>query len=197
MLIYNSKAVPVKGRLFSILSESRYIEGCKKHDRLSQEKLYRQFYPALFALCRTFFEDNHEVLTALNNGMLKVFRNIEQYNAEKGTFFNWVYTVVRNAALTEVRNKKSGVSEVFTGQLPDTASFNPFEEKEWSSIYELLHKLPPTTRAVCVLYYLEGYSVKEIVESLEMKDGTVKWHLNEGRTRLRNLFSKNFNNSEV
>lgn len=158
--------------------------------------MYRQFYPALFALCRTFFEDNHEILTALNNGMLKVFQNIEQYDAGKGNFFNWVYTVVRNAALTQVRNKKTGTADVYTGELPDTASFNPFEEKEWETIYEMVRYLPVTTRAVCVLYYREGYSIKEIGDSLEMKTGTVKWHLNEGRTRLKNKFKSNFHKSE-
>jgi RNA polymerase sigma factor (sigma-70 family) len=178
------------------LNESQYIEGCKKYDRLSQEKLYRQFYPALFALCRTFFDDNHEILTALNDGMLKVFKNIEQYNPGKGSFFNWVYTVVRNAALTEVRNKKTGPSLVYADLLPGIASFNPFAEKEWDDIYVLLDKLPVTTRAVCILYYNEGFSTKEITSSLEMKEGTVKWHLNDGRNRLKKIFIPNFNKSE-
>lgn len=178
------------------MNELYYIEGCQKHDRLSQEKLYRQFYPALFALCRTFFDDNHEIITALNNGMLKVFKNIEQYDAVKGTFFNWVYTVVRNAALTEVRNKKTNASLVYSGSLPGNDSFNPFEEKDSDTLYEMLYKLPATTRAVCVLYYKEGFSIKEIAASLEMKEGTVKWHLNEGRTRLKNMFSPIFQKSE-
>jgi RNA polymerase sigma factor (sigma-70 family) len=178
------------------LNERHYIEGCKQHDRISQEKLYRQFYPALFALCKTFFDDNQEIVTAINNGMLKVFKNIEQYDEEKGTFFNWVYTVVRNAALTEIRNKKISVSLAYIGTIPDTASFNPFEEKEWERVYEMLHRLPVTTRAVCNLYYNEGFSIKEIAASLEMKEGTVKWHLNEGRTRLKNIFTPNFSKSE-
>jgi RNA polymerase sigma factor (sigma-70 family) len=178
------------------LNEIDQIEGCKKYDRASQEKLYRQFYPALFALCRTFFDDNHEILTALNNGMLKVFRNIDQYDAKKGAFFNWVYTVVRHAALTEVRNKHTGPSQVYEELLPGTASFNPFAKKEWDELYSLLTKLPMTTRAVCILYYQEGYSIKEIAAALDMKEGTVKWHLNEGRGRLKKIFVPNFNKSE-
>lgn len=121
--------------------------------------------------------------------MLRVFKNIEQYDAGKGAFFNWVYTVVRNAALTQVRNNGNNPSLVFTGEVPVTASFNPFEEKEWDTVYNMLHKLPATTRAVCILYYMDGYPIKEIAGELEMKEGTVKWHLNEGRTRLKNIFT--------
>ena len=178
------------------MNERQYIEGCKRQDRLSQEKLYRQFYPALFALCKTFFDDNHDILTALNNGMLKAFKNIEQYDAGKGNFFNWIYTVMRNAALTEVRNKKTEATILYTEVLPDAAFFNPFEEKEWDTVYEMLHRLPATTRAVCVLVYIEGFSIKEAADAMEMKAGTVKWHLSEGRKRLKNTFTSNLCKSE-
>lgn len=164
------------------------IEGCKKHDRLSQEKLYRQFYPALFALCRTFFKDEQDIITVLNNGMLRVFKSIEQFNPEKGTLFNWTYTIIRNSAITELRKIKDESSNlVYTETLPDTFSENPFEEKDWEYIYLLLEKLPAMTRAVCSLYYLEGFLIKEIASQLELKEGTVKWHLNESRNRLKHL----------
>ena len=159
--------------------------------------MYRQFYPALFALCKTFFEDKHDVLTALNNGMLRVYKNIEQFDSNKGSFFNWVYTIVRNAALTRVRDKKTETSlELLTDNLLDKALYNPFLEKEWEDIYLQLAKLPPTTRAICSLYYMEGFLIKEIAASLDMKEGTVKWHLNESRKRLKIIAQPNINNSE-
>ena len=159
--------------------------------------MYRQFYPALFALCKTFFEDKHDVLTALNNGMLRVYKNIEQFDSNKGSFFNWVYTIVRNAALTRVRDKKTETSlELLTDNLLDKALYNPFLEKEWEAIYLLLARLPPTTRAICSLYYMEGFLIKEIAASLDMKEGTVKWHLNESRKRLKIIAQPNINNSE-
>ncbi len=165
------------------------IEGCKKHNRLSQEKLYRQFYPALFALCKTFFKDEQDIISVLNNGMLRVFKNIEQFDPEKGTLFNWIYTIIRNAALTELRKiKDESEKMVYTDTLPDLISYNPFKEKEWDDIFELLERLPATTRAVCTLFYIEEFSIKEIVDLLDMKEGTVKWHLNESRNRLRHIF---------
>lgn len=161
------------------------IEGCKKKDLLCQENLYHQFYPALYALCKNFFEDKHEALTALNNGMLRVFNNIHQYDAGKGSFFNWVYTIVRNCALTQLRDSKTGPSLTYTDYFPETAPDNPFREQD--GLYEILGNLPRTTRAICSLYYFEGFSIREISASLSMKDGTVKWHLNESRRRLKIL----------
>jgi RNA polymerase sigma factor (sigma-70 family) len=168
----------------------KLIEGCKKNDPQSQEKLYKQFYPAMFALCKCFFSDNHDILTAVNNGMLKVFRNIHQYDPSKGDFFNWAYTTVRNAALTLIRDKKNKLTFELTENNGDAVVNNPFKQLEWKDVYYYLDQLPANTRYVCSLYYLEGFSIKEITGLIDMKEGTVKWHLNECRTKLKVIFEQ-------
>ncbi len=167
------------------------LEGCRKNDRTSQERLYKRLYPALYNLCKKFFRDDHDILTALNSGMLKVFSNISSYDETKGTFFNWAYTIVRNTALSQL---KAGRDEPVFEELDDhhTASLyeQAFAGSGWEERFAYLDVLPPVTRAVCSLFYLEDFPVKDIAETLSIKEGTVKWHLNECRTRLRKLFNK-------
>lgn len=167
------------------------IEGCKRNDRVSQEKLYRQFYPGLFALCKKFFHDNHDALTSLNNGMLNVFKHIGTYDPLKGDLFNWAYTIVRNAAITHLNSMKivQQTTEI-TDRMEQTLSSSPFKELEWNDLFFYLDKLPPATRAVCSLHYIEGFAIREISEQLNLSEGTIKWHLSESRSRLKTLFSK-------
>ncbi|MCE7061529.1 RNA polymerase sigma factor [Dyadobacter sp. CY343] len=168
------------------------LAGCRRRDRKSQEKLYRQFYPVLFALCRNFFEEKHDILTAINNGMLRVFQNIDQYEPAKGEFFNWTYTTVRNAALTLLRDRKTQRFEY--EEIADYMGFesgeNLFEQLAAGDIHIYLLQLPVATRRICGLFYLDGFSVKEIAEALRISEGTVKWHLSESRVRLRTIFEK-------
>jgi RNA polymerase sigma-70 factor (ECF subfamily) len=164
------------------------IHGCRQQDRKCQEALYRQYYAALFALCKSFFSDEHDIVTALNNGMLKVFQNIDQYDMTKGKFFNWVYTTVRYAALTMIRDRKPNLTYELNENMQEASAGNPFAKLEWADIYFYLDQLPSNTRIVCTLYYIEGFSIKEIAASINMKSGTVKWHLNECRTRLKTIF---------
>ena len=168
------------------------LAGCRRRDRQSQEKLYRRFYPVLFALCRNFFEEKHDALTALNNGMLKVFQHIDQYDPEKGEFFNWMYTTVRNAALTLLRDRKTQHFEYEEiDDYPEIESpENPFDALDAGDMQTCLMQLPVATRRICGLYYLDGFSVKEISEALGISSGTVKWHLSESRSRLRSIFEK-------
>jgi len=143
------------------------------------------FYPALFLLCKKFFADDHEALEALNDGMLKVYKNIGSYSSEKGEFFNWAYTVVRNTALDKLKINRQPQRAELQDNITGTGNDNPMKGLEWKDIYKLLDALTPATRAVCSLFYLEGFSIKEISERLTISAGTVKWHLNETRHRLK------------
>lgn len=154
--------------------------------------MYHQFYPGLFALCRTFFKDSQDVVTALNNGMLNVFKNMGQYDAAKGDLFNWTYTIVRNAAINHFNTLKAvQPSQEITAKIEEATSYSPFNELDWEEIYINLDKLPPATRIVCTLFYIDGFSIKEISEKLNLSEGTVKWHLNESRNKLKLLLTPN------
>lgn len=173
------------------------LEGCKQYNRLSQEKLYKQLYPEMFILCCKFFDDEHDILTALNNGMLNVFNNIEKYNINKGSLEGWAYSIVRNAAISLIRSKATKpTTEELSPHLKVETSVNPFKEENIENILDSLKTLTITTRAVFSLFYIEGYLIKEIAVDLEMKEGTVKWHLNEGRNKLKNIFN-NTNKNEL
>ncbi len=171
------------------------LKGCIKYDRLSQEKLYRQFYPALFVLCNKFFDDEQDIITALNNGMMKVFNNIEKFDNQKGDLSGWIYVVVRNAAISHVREKnKQMVTQEISAELQIESSQNPFKDASSETVIRFLNTLSVTTRAVFNLFYIEGFLIKEIAVNLDMKEGTVKWHLNEGRNKLKTTFNNNVNN---
>lgn len=166
------------------------LEGCKRKDRRCQEKLYRQFYPALFALCRRYLRDPHECVTALNNGMLNVFNHIDQFDPTRGILFNWIYTIVRNAALASARKINAFSYQELDEQSMDDLQINPFRQLEWKDIFFYLDKLPEATRLVCSMFYLDGCSIRDISQTTGMKQGTVKWQLNECRRRLKNIFDE-------
>jgi RNA polymerase sigma factor (sigma-70 family) len=175
--------------------EKEVIEGCIRNDRRSQEKLYKQFFPALFCLGKRFFQHDHEAIEAVNDGMLKVYKNVGSYRADKGVFFNWVYTIVRNTALDKLKLSVPipRRSEALSDIAEPGAGDNPLRSLESKDVYKLLDHLPAATRAVCSLFYLEGYSIKDIVEQLQISPGTVKWHLSESRKKLKEVFEKHFN----
>lgn len=124
--------------------------------------------------------------------MLRVFTHIDQYQPEKGKFFNWVYTTVRNAAITHLRSITSTKND-YAGieNFPDLeSSHNPLDELLANDVLVYLGELPIATRRVCSLHYLEGFSIREIAGLLGISEGTIKWHLSESRKKLKAIHSK-------
>lgn len=171
------------------------LQGCRNKNISSQEKLYKLFYPALYNLCKLFFDDNHEALTALNNGMLKVYNNIEKYNEQQGTLFNWMYTIIRNESLTYLTSQKKMYANVnFVDEQSEETKWqgNEFEKLDIKDVSYCLMQLPQATRNVCRLNYLDGFSINEISKILCISTGTIKWHLSEARKKLKPILEKHY-----
>lgn len=86
-----------------------------------------------------------------------------------------------------MRDKKGKLTFELSEDINDSQVQNPFKQLEWKDIYFYLDKLPERTRVVCTLFYIEGFSIQEISAGLNMKLGTVKWHLSECRTKLKDI----------
>lgn len=61
-----------------------------------------------------------------------------------------------------------------------------------SDLYEALRMMKKEFRLIIVLYYLEGYPIKEIANILGIPAGTVKSRLSRGRGILRSIMEARF-----
>lgn len=61
----------------------------------------------------------------------------------------------------------------------------------YEALYAALGELPGHERGAIVLYYMEGYSVKEIAEITDATQAAVRQHLSRGRIHLRGMLQNN------
>lgn len=104
----------------------------------------------------------------------------EKFNA-------WIYRIAYNTFLTHRRAEKiyAGYEEtkdMVSGDLSDSGF-------RYQDLYAALNKLPGKERSSVLLFYMEGYSIKEIAEIEKTSQDAVKQHLSRGRSHLRNLLS--------
>lgn len=59
------------------------------------------------------------------------------------------------------------------------------KQQDYSELYEAIRKLPEDGRLVIVLYYLEGYSVKEIAAMMKTTESAIKKRLSRAREKLK------------
>jgi RNA polymerase sigma factor (sigma-70 family) len=172
--------------LTTTISDNELLKGCREGNRKAQERLYRDYYRAMAALCLRFTRNDEDAVEALNNGFLKVFRNIARYDAAQGTLYTWIRTIILHACLDYIksRDRIENTSELTEGSdahIPAEA----VSRLQATELLALVRTLPPATAAVFNLYVLEGYNHREIGELLGISDGTSKWHLSSARKQLQ------------
>ncbi|MBK8622604.1 MAG: hypothetical protein IPN79_12805 [Saprospiraceae bacterium] len=66
------------------------IKQCIAGNRLAQKELYESYKVTLFVLCQRYFSDREDALDVLQEGFVKVFRDLHQYDENKGYLISWI-----------------------------------------------------------------------------------------------------------
>lgn len=100
-------------------------------------------------------------------------------------FGAWLFRIAYNSFLGEKRAQRITVGYDEACEVKSTdGSDDAFRYQE---LYAALNSLPGKERTSVLLFYLEGYSIKEIAEIQSVSADAVKQHLSRGRIRLRDL----------
>jgi RNA polymerase sigma factor (sigma-70 family) len=164
------------------------INGCINNDRKAQELLYKHFYGPMASICLRYTRNEHDAVEVLNNGFLKVFKNIQQYDGTKASLYTWIRTIMVNSAIDFIRqrDRQKRHMEISIVAEPQIDS-EVIQKLNAEELLKLVRKLPPATQAVFNLYVIEGYNHKEIGTVMGISEGTSKWHLSEARKQLQKL----------
>jgi RNA polymerase sigma factor (sigma-70 family) len=162
------------------------IEGCRLNQRKAQEQLYRRFYESMMGLCLRYTRNEEDAKEILQNGFLKIFRNIKSYEPGKGALYTWMRSIVIRTAIDFLRGseKVQVTCELETIQEPEVSN-EIIERMDAKELLKWMQCLPAATQAVFNLFVIDGYSHREIAKLLSISEGTSKWHLSEARKRLK------------
>jgi RNA polymerase sigma-70 factor, ECF subfamily len=156
-----------------MLSEQELIEGCRKGNRAFQKALYEHYCRKMLVVCLRYSKTTAEAEDILQEGFVKVFQGIKDFRQE-AKLETWITRIMVNTALNVQRKK------LYLYPMVDVAEINlPEEEMSISGIHftqllEMIQALPQGCQIVFNLFAIEGYSHKEIAESLGISEGTSK-----------------------
>ena len=98
----------------------------------------------------------------------------------------WLYRIVRNTALTSIRDEPKPAFELDEAQAPDMSPEELAEQREEiTRLMTGLRGLPEPQRAAIVMRELEGLSHEQIAASLGLSGGAVRQSIYRARRALR------------
>lgn len=159
------------------------IKKCKTRDIQAQEQLYRLYAHKLFPICLKYSANQQQAEDNLQDAFLMIFKKIDQYK-DKGSFEGWMKRIVINTALQKYR--KQTVFEIIREEHLTEPEIEIDEDAvSVDFLLEIIQQLPDRYRQVFNLYALDGYSHKEIAETMKISTGTSKSNLARARVILK------------
>ncbi len=171
-----------------------YIRGCALNNRESQKKLYHSFYGYAMAVCDRYCSHNEDVSEILNDGFLKVFKEIHQfkpvYADVVSSFKGWLRKIMVYTAIDHFRkyNKHQHMADIDSAviHLPPSAE-TAVDKISYDEIIRFIQELSPAYRTVLNLFIIDGFSHEEISRQLGISIGTSKSNLAKARKQLQKI----------
>ena len=162
----------------------------KAGSRDAFSELYDKYSPALFGIISRIVQNKAVGEELLQDIFIKIWKNIDKYEASKGTLFTWMLHITRNTCIDYLRSVQHKMQMHTQPQLLETLTIPEAAQykAEHAELKGLAFKLEHKYKEVIELLYFWGYSQEEVAQRLQIPLGTVKTRSRMGLQQLRTLY---------
>jgi len=186
-----------------IHDESELLAKAINGDKNALAQIVRQNEKLVYNTALRLLSDPEEAECVLQETFLKVLEALPDFKGNS-SLSTWIYRIATNYALMRLRSRKKspGPLESSEGQISESVvenfnrsiGTNPLRAvmnvELRHAMDEAIQELPPKFRSVFVLKDIEGYSLKEIADMLDMSLAAVKSNLHRARLFLRDRLAE-------
>jgi RNA polymerase sigma-70 factor (ECF subfamily) len=181
------------------------VHASRKGDVAAFEQLVKRYDRRLLRISQTVTRNKEDSEDAVQEALLKAFQNLDNFR-EDSQFSTWLIRITINQSLMKLRKQRAHVDasldedfkangDVLPLEIPDQAP-NP-EQLCWASelrdiLIRTVEELRPILRTVFVLRDVEGLSIAQTAEVLNVSQEAVKARLWRVRLHFRKRLHKYF-----
>lgn len=176
-----------------MMTDEIIIERILKGEIELFEILVRRYNQILYRTVRSYLNDESEIEDVMQETYINAFQKLHQFN-NKSLFSTWLIRIginealQKNRKLSKVKLQTTSLEEK-TYQLPDNTSVNQenklAQTERAGFIEKAFEKLPEKYRVVFMLNEVEGMSIIEIAECLDISQSNVKVRLHRSRAMMK------------
>ena len=134
----------------------------------------------LYRVGMSMLKNQTDCEDAVQDTILTAYSKLNTLKNEE-YFKTWLVRILINNCNKQLKLRKRITA---VEAIPENVEYVEYSDDNSTEVKMALEKLNPKIRAVIVMRYIEGFSVKEIKEILRIPEGTVKSRLSMGRKLL-------------
>lgn len=179
-----------------IIDKHSLVERAKAGNKKALEAIVVEYEKQIFSFCFRFFGNEEDAMDATQEVFIKIYRSLKNFE-ERSSLKTWIYRIASNTCITLSRAKKRekvGVlNSIINWWMREDSVNSPEEvvlEHEKKSItkhivQEKLSLIQDVYRIPVIMKDVNGMSLDEISNILDVPKGTVKSRLSRGRRILQ------------
>lgn len=172
------------------------IAACIQGDETAIAQLVQEHQLGVFRLALSVLSDPSEANEAAQDTFIAALRALKSYK-ETTSFKAWLYTITLNISRSRLRKRRTqerlqrtltSIFHVRSQGVPNLEEAVIHNDED-AALWEALGALGEKHRIPLVLRYYHDFTIAEIAELMNIKEGTVHSRLSIGRERLRAILS--------
>jgi len=184
-------------------TDGQLVLKCMTGDRPSFDELIARYQRQAVAVAYRLLGNTQDALEVTQDAFLKAFGSLKTLQKPEA-FGGWLMRIVSNLSLNYRRSRKLRTQLPLDDLLGPTESQADRGGSEWMSreddpahrleseemggrLKEALAQLPEKQRLAIVMFTIEEMPQKQVAEALGCSVEAVKWHVFQGRKKLREL----------
>jgi RNA polymerase sigma-70 factor, ECF subfamily len=182
------------------VNDNQLIVRAQQGDVMAFEQLVFRHDRSVLSLAAQYVSSAEDAKDIYQEVFIRVYRGLKKFQF-KSEFSTWLHRITVNVCLTHRSRQKHRAHYVSLNEDPDSddphgvlqlqAEDNPADQQAQDSeissrVQSALETLSPRQRMVFSLRHFEGQKLKEIAESMDCTEGTVKRYLFSATRKMRN-----------
>ena len=161
-------------------------------DKIHFVKVIKEHQGIVNSICRIYYTDNEDIKDAKQDIILQLWKSLPTFRNDS-KISTWIYKVALNTILSKVKKDYKNCSQESLSELHFNSHDNLYETNDdIQQLLFLVNQLEATDKAIMILHF-EGYSNKEIGETLKLTATNVSTRMNRIKTKLKEKFNTFFN----
>ncbi|MAW94475.1 MAG: RNA polymerase subunit sigma-70 [Leeuwenhoekiella sp.] len=158
-------------------------------------QLYKKYSDGMYYVAFRFLKNSFEAEEAMQEGFVKAFTKMHQYNGEV-TFGAWLKRIVINKSIDMLKAKKLelvAMNEQVLGTVDEQNDWSVDDGITLDQIKQAIEELPERYRYAVMLFLIEGYDHQEISEILEITEVASRTLVHRGKKKLQEKLKTKYN----